>query len=245
MAMAYDVDEEIKVVRNGQAVEAQYPIPPGVVGHDPNWKSRDQLRSRRRERAARQVRLQEGRRRLAHAARRQAAGGPVRVAARHARPPARRDRGRSRSTRSACGWKCQKDKFPELLKLEKQCKLHDAATASWIADYPDGDNFMQLLYGPNTCQSNNACAKIPEYDKLYEQTQRMPPGPERDRLYQEMTRIIEAYAPWRLTVEPLPQPADPAARAGLSQAPDPALGVAVHLDVAAEAGPGARRPTGR
>ena len=21
---------------------------------------------------------------------------------------------------------------------------------SWIADYPDGDNFMQLLYGPNT-----------------------------------------------------------------------------------------------
>ena len=36
MAMAYDVDEEIRVIRNGQAVEAQYPIPPGVVGHDPS-----------------------------------------------------------------------------------------------------------------------------------------------------------------------------------------------------------------
>ena len=59
---------------------------------------------------------------------------------------------------------------------------------------------MQLLYGPNTFQSNNACAKIPEYDKLYEQTQRMPPGPARDKLYQDMTRIIEAYAPWRLLV---------------------------------------------
>jgi len=28
----------------------------------------------------------------------------------------------------------------------------------------------------------------------------MPPGPERDTLYQEMTRITEAYAPWRLTI---------------------------------------------
>ena len=28
----------------------------------------------------------------------------------------------------------------------------------------------------------------------------MPPGPERDKLYQEMTRILEAYAPHRLTV---------------------------------------------
>ena len=53
-----------------------------------------------------------------------------------------------------------KDKFPELLKLEKQCKLQ-SRIAAWIADYPDGDNFMQLLYGPNTYQSNNACAKIP------------------------------------------------------------------------------------
>jgi ABC-type transport system substrate-binding protein len=56
---------------------------------------------------------------------------------------------------------------------------------------------MQLLYSRNIHQSNNACAKIPEYDKLYEQSVRMPAGPERDRLYHEMTRIIETYAPWR------------------------------------------------
>ena len=39
MAMAYPVEEEIRVIRNGQAVEAQFPIPPGVVGHDPAYKS--------------------------------------------------------------------------------------------------------------------------------------------------------------------------------------------------------------
>ncbi len=28
----------------------------------------------------------------------------------------------------------------------------------------------------------------------------MPPGPERDKLYQEMTRVLEGYATHRLTV---------------------------------------------
>ena len=37
--MAYNVDEEIRIVRNGQAVEAQFPIPPGVVGHDPKYRT--------------------------------------------------------------------------------------------------------------------------------------------------------------------------------------------------------------
>ena len=39
MAMAFSVEEEIRVVRNGQAIEAQYPIPPGVVGHDASYRT--------------------------------------------------------------------------------------------------------------------------------------------------------------------------------------------------------------
>src|SRR5438094_9365128 len=94
----------------------------------------------------------------------------------------------------------QKDRFPELLKAEKECKLM-MRTASWIADYPDGDNFMQLLYSKNIHQNNNACATIPEYDKLYEQSIRLPASsPERDKLYHEMAKIIETYAPWRLDI---------------------------------------------
>jgi ABC-type transport system substrate-binding protein len=38
-AMAYPVEEEIRVVRNNQAIEAQFPIPPGVVGYDPGYRS--------------------------------------------------------------------------------------------------------------------------------------------------------------------------------------------------------------
>ena len=35
--MAYNVDEEIRVVRQGQAVPATQIVPPGVTGHDPTF----------------------------------------------------------------------------------------------------------------------------------------------------------------------------------------------------------------
>ena len=42
----------------------------------------------------------------------------------------------------------------------------------WNADYPDAENFMQLLYGPNAGQENNANFKLPAFDKLYEKSRR-------------------------------------------------------------------------
>jgi ABC-type oligopeptide transport system substrate-binding subunit len=70
---------------------------------------------------------------------------------------------------------------------------------AWIADYPDGDNFMQLLYGPNTGQTNSACYRSAEFDRRYEKSRSLPDGPERDRLYREMTRLIEVEGVWLLT----------------------------------------------
>jgi ABC-type transport system substrate-binding protein len=86
-----------------------------------------------------------------------------------------------------------KERFAELIKLGNQCRIMMKTTA-WIADYPDGDNFMQLLYGKNIYQSNNGCAVIPAFDTRYERTQRMPAGPERDQLYREMARIARTDA---------------------------------------------------
>jgi oligopeptide transport system substrate-binding protein len=198
MAMSYNAAEEIKVIRNGQAVEATYPIPPGVVGHVPNWQSTIKY-----DPAGANALLDRfGYGKGADGYRTLPDGKPlvVRLSSRPDTLGRQQDEMWKKSL-DAIGVKMEvhKDKFPELLKLEKQCKLQ-SRVAAWIADYPDGDNFMQLLYGPNTGQSNNGCAKIPEYDKLYAQTAKMPPGPERDKLYQEMTRIMEAYAPWRLMI---------------------------------------------
>ena len=198
LAMSYPVHEDIKVLRNGQAVEARYPIPEGVAGHQPNWQP-----SIKYDPAGANALLDKfGYRKGPDGYRTLPDGKPLAV--RHSSRPdtaARQQDELVKKAYDAIGVRVEihKEKFPELLKLEKQCKLTSRA-AAWIADYPDGDNFMQLLYGPNVFQSNNACAKIPEYDKLYEQSIRMPPGPARDKLYQDMTRIVEAYAPWRLTI---------------------------------------------
>ncbi|HKU85995.1 MAG TPA: ABC transporter substrate-binding protein [Casimicrobiaceae bacterium] len=198
MAMAYNVDDEVRVVRNSQAIEAQYPIPPGVVGHDPKYRSPVKFDPA----AANQLLDAVGYRKGPDGWRNLPDGKPFTI--RYASRPDSLGRQLDELWKKALDsisvrMEVQKDKFPELLKLERQCKLM-MRTASWIADYPDADNFMQLLYGKNIGQNNNGCAKIPEYDKLYEQTTRMPPSPERDRLYHEMARLIEVYAPWRLDV---------------------------------------------
>jgi len=198
MAMAYNVEEEIKVIRNGQAIEAQFPIPPGVVGHDPKYRS-----SLKYDPAGANALLDKfGYRKGADGYRTLPDGKPLVI--RYASRPDSLGRQQDemwKKSFDAIGirMEVQKERFPELLKLEKQCKLQ-MRSAAWIADYPDGDNFMQLLYGRNIHQSNNACAVIPEYDKLYEQSLRMPDSPARNRLYVEMAKIIDAYAPWRLDV---------------------------------------------
>ena len=69
----------------------------------------------------------------------------------------------------------------------------------WNADYPDAENFMQLLYGPNAGQENQARFKLSAFDKLYDQARTLPDSPERVRLFDKMTEILLAYAPWRLS----------------------------------------------
>ena len=95
--------------------------------------------------------------------------------------------------------KSDKKKFPEILKAEKACQLQ-MRTNRWIADFPDGDNFMQLFYSKNIGQSNNSCADVPAFDVLYEKAMVMPAGPERDKLYVDMARVLEYYGAHRISM---------------------------------------------
>jgi ABC-type oligopeptide transport system substrate-binding subunit len=73
--------------------------------------------------------------------------------------------------------------------------------AAWTADYPDGDNFMQLLYGPNTGQSNNGCYESKAFDAMYTKSRTLPPdSPERALLFLDMSRQMEVDAAWVLEV---------------------------------------------
>jgi ABC-type transport system substrate-binding protein len=197
IAMAYNVEDQIRIIRKGQAIRAQFPVPPGVAGHDPSFRagiSHD-------PRIANALLDRFGYRKGADGYRAQPDGTPLAI--RYSSTPTERDRQFDelmKRSLDSIGIRLQihKERFPELIKLETDCRLM-MRTAAWIADYPDGDNFMQLLYGPNSGQSNNACYRSPEFDARYEKSRLLPDGPERNRLYREMTRLAEVHTVWLLT----------------------------------------------
>ena len=197
IAMAYNVEDQIRIIRKGQAIRAQFPVPPGVAGHDPDFRSAIPYDPR----AANALLDRFGYRKGADGYRAQPDGRPLAI--RYSSTPTERDRQFDelmKRSLDSIGLRLQihKERFPELIKLETDCRIM-MRTAAWIADYPDGDNFMQLLYGPNSGQSNNACYQSPEFDARYEKSRLLPDGPERNRLYREMTRLVEAHTVWFLT----------------------------------------------
>jgi ABC-type transport system substrate-binding protein len=192
VAMAHNVPEEIERVYNGNAAPLQFPIPPGVVGYDPAYKN-----SIRYNPAAANALLdkfaykkgEDGYRRLPN-------GEPleIRYTARTG-PVGKLQTEVWKKTYDTIGIKMKEDllQFSEMLKAEKACQLQ-TRNAPWIADYPDGDNFMQLYYSKNIGANNVGCMDIPEFDKLYVQSQKLPAGEERDMLYRKMARLIEYYS---------------------------------------------------
>ena len=67
----------------------------------------------------------------------------------------------------------------------------------WLADYPDPENFVFLLYGPNKRPGPNAAAYAnPEYDRLFEQMLSMEDGPQRLAIIDRMRDIAVEDCPW-------------------------------------------------
>ena len=75
---------------------------------------------------------------------------------------------------------------------------------AWVADYPDAENMLQLLYGPNKSPGpNSSNYSNMEFDSLYEQAAKLPPSPKRTALYQKMRDIFVRDLPWIPTVHRL------------------------------------------
>jgi oligopeptide transport system substrate-binding protein len=198
---AHDRDAEITIIRKGQALPAQTPVPPGVVGHDPAFRSPTSDHDTAKAKALLDMfgyRDQDG-----DGWRDLPSGKPLVLTYKY-------NLGGQEARQLAELWvksmssigirmEAQAVQFADLLNDKRVGKFQMAGSA-WIADYPDAQNFLQLMYGPNTDQSNEARFRHPEYDKLYTKSLGVPAGPERDAIYREMNRLILAYAPVRLGV---------------------------------------------
>ena len=70
----------------------------------------------------------------------------------------------------------------------------------WNADYPDPENFLFLLYGPEGKVAhggeNTANYSNPEYDRLFREMKNLPNGPARQAVIDRMLRLVRDDAPW-------------------------------------------------
>jgi ABC-type transport system substrate-binding protein len=70
----------------------------------------------------------------------------------------------------------------------------------WNADYPDPENFLFLLYGPNSKIGHNgenaANYRNSQFDRLFEQMKNLDNGPVRQSIINEMMEIARYDAPW-------------------------------------------------
>jgi len=198
IGMAYDQAEGIRILLKGRAVPAYGPVPPDIAGYDPKQKTNAQLFD---PAAARALLDRFGYKDRDGDGYREAPDGKPLAIERWSAPTSATRQGDElwKKNMDAIGIKLvfKKDRLPELRKMARLGKI-PMRSDGWNADYPDAENFMQLLYGPNSGQENQANFKLAAYDKLYDEARLLPDSAERTKLFDRMTEIVLAYAPWRM-----------------------------------------------
>ena len=74
---------------------------------------------------------------------------------------------------------------------------------SWIGDYPDAENFLQLFYSKNAGGSNRVCYRDPVFDGLFEEIIGMADSQERTTKYREMAHYLTQQCPWIFESHPI------------------------------------------
>src|SRR6185295_18166997 len=136
--MGYNLDDEIRVIRKYQAVAVEMPIPAGVVGHDPTYRSINRydpaLANKLLDRFG-YAKGKDGYRPLPD-------GNPLVLRLATGSSALEREFSELwKKSMDSIGVKIEFDigKFADNLKAAKASKLM-MWSAAWIADYPDGDN---------------------------------------------------------------------------------------------------------
>ena len=88
-------------------------------------------------------------------------------------------------------------KTPDMRKAAREGKAK-MTREGWNADYPDAENFLQLLTTATAQPGGENYARFQHkpFDERYEKMRLLPHGPERQKLINEMQDIIQIYAPW-------------------------------------------------
>jgi ABC-type transport system substrate-binding protein len=195
LSLAWDVDEEIRLQWNGQAVVAQGPIPPLTSGYDPAFVSGMNVFDRARAKALLDTygfvdRNGDGWRERPD-------GSPL-VLELASAPDKRGREGQQLWKRNmeAIGVQMsfRNAQWPELLRQARAGKMM-LWQLGLSASSPDGGEFLDMAYGPNKGFGNFSRFDLPAFNALHERQSTLPDGPERNEILRAQVRLLVAYAP--------------------------------------------------
>ncbi len=197
LALAYDNQREIDLVRRGQMLVAQSVMPPMVSGYNPAFKSEMSQFSPARAKALLDLYAYVDKN--GDGWRDQPDGSPL-VLELTTEPSqlARALQGLWKKAMNDIGVKIEFriGAWPENIKASRAGKLM-MWTTGWSAAIPDGSYFMDLMYGPSKGQSNASRFDLPAFNALHERQRALPDGPERDALIEQGLKLSLAYMPYK------------------------------------------------
>lgn len=207
ISIVVDFEEYISVFANGRGVAAQGPIPVGIYGfHEARAGINPYIYDWVDGRPQRKP-LEHARRLL------QEAGYANGIDNRTGRPLAVNFEGIARGPDDKARFNWIRKQFEKLgiqaviratdyNRFQEKMRSGKAGVYmwGWNADYPDPENFLFLLYGPNAKVEqggeNTSNYRNRRFDKLFERMKNMDNGPQRQAVIDEMVEIARRDAPW-------------------------------------------------
>jgi ABC-type transport system substrate-binding protein len=203
IALAYDTQREIDLVRRGQALPPQTILPPGLPGYDKTLKS--EMSDHDMARAKALLDMYGYVDKDGDGWREQPDGKPLVLE--YATEPsqvARQIQGLWQKSMNRVGLRIdfRIGAWQENIKASRAGKLMMWGTG-WAAAIPDATYFLDVLYGPNKGQSNHARFDLAAFNEINLKQRVMPDGPEREKLVQQALKLSLAYMPIKATAHPI------------------------------------------
>lgn len=187
MSLAFDEQKSNELFYNGTAMSAQSVIPPGIAGYIKDYKNPNRVYD-----------LEAAKKMLAEAGYPNGKGLPALTYDTTSSTVARQQGEFFAKSMQDLGIKINVigNTWPELVKKtnNKSVQLFGMA---WGADYPDAENFLQLMYCKNKSPGSNSSNYCnPAFDQIFVKASMMQDSPERTALYEQLFKMVAEDLPW-------------------------------------------------
>ena len=207
ISIAIDYEEFISIFQNGRGIPAQSPLPPGIFGFRDGAAGINPVVYEWSNGVARRKPIEAAKKLLAEA------GYPNGIDSKTGAPLVLYFdvTARGAEAKSILEWyQRQFEKINVQLQVRPtdynrfQDKIRKGNAQifewGWHADYPDPENFLFLLHGPQgkvkSAGENAANYSSPEFDALFEAMKNMPNSPQRQELIDRAMETLRHDAPW-------------------------------------------------